>query len=38
MLESLTSSKILEYKNTEEGSSGAKSSFEPVWIVPKYNG
>ena len=38
MLESLTSSKILEYKNTEEGSCGAKSSFEPVWIVPKYNG
>ena len=38
MLKSLTSSKILEYKNTEEGSSGAKSSFEPVWIVPKYNG
>ena len=33
MLESLTSSKILEYKNTEEGSSGAKSTFVPVWTV-----
>ena len=33
MLESLTSSKILEYKNTEEGSSRAKSSFELVWTV-----
>ena len=36
MLESLTSSKILKYKNTEEGSSGAKSTFVPVWTVPKY--
>ena len=38
MLESLASSKILEYKNTEEGSCGAKSDFELVWTVPKYNG